>query len=138
MSTKAIVAWCVAAVAAIALFIGGSYELGWFFQNNSNQREAHLIYAGFNFQSTLGQQITKGIDSVTQDSTEIKSAQLQGLGSYADSLKSQREADGNVVCTDATEITGTLPPGAYQTNWIKANCANGSISPSSKYYYVGG
>jgi hypothetical protein len=124
--------------AIIAAVIGGGYELGWFFQNNSAQREAHLIQNGFNFQSTLGQQITKGIDSVTQDSTEIKSAELQNMGSYANSLKAQRENDANTVCQQATEITGSISTGAYQGRWIRVNCQGGSVSPSSVYYYVGG
>jgi len=107
-------------------------------QQQQANGQASIAANGWNYQTMLGEQITKGIDDVTTVTTQISSAQSQGLTTYASQLRAQREADGNTVCQEAAEVNGSLPQGAFQTTWIRQNCANGSVSPSSKYYYVGG
>jgi len=146
-----VIAWVAGIVAAVALVVYGSfaiYEGSWSLAAHNTQHQlqiqqqqangqASIAANGWSFQTMLGQQITTGISNVTTVTTEIASAQAQGMTAYANQLMAQREADGNDVCQKATEVNGSLPQGASQTKWIEANCSNGSISPSSKYYYVG-
>lgn len=137
---SSVFAGLIAVFGVIVLLHGvvyGEWQLNWWYQQQNVNREAKLIQNGFNFQSALGQQITKGIDNVSQDSTEITIAEEDGNTAYANSLKGQRENDANTVCYQSTQINGSIPQGVPQGDWIKANCLNGSVSPESIYYYVG-
>lgn len=146
-----VIAVTLGAIIAMVLITYGSfalYEGSWSLaahnqqhQNELNQKQANadasIAISGWSYQSMLGQQITKGIDNVVTDSTEIYQAKSQGLNDYANSLKSQRENDANTVCDEAQQINNSLPQGKYQTNWINKNCLGGSVNPSSVYYYAG-
>jgi NOL1/NOP2/fmu family ribosome biogenesis protein len=146
----AIVAGVVMLVAVLVYGSFALYEGSWSLAAHNQQHslelqqkqangEASIAVSSWNYQTMLGQQITKGIDNVTIDTTQIGTA-TQQYGSNSievTDLKSQREADGNTVCTQAEQVNGTLPSGMFQTTWIDKNCLDGSISPSSAYYYVG-
>lgn len=125
-------------IVSAAVVLGG-WQAGWWFTFQNANRNAQVIQNGFNYQSTLYQQVTKGIAQVTTDTTEISQATEQGKTSYANQLKAQREADANTVCQQATQVNvaSTVFPAAT-LQWINANCSAGSVSPNSVFYYVGG
>lgn len=150
-SPAKVVAFVIGCILAIAFVVYGSfalYEGSWSLASHNlthslqlqKQRangEAQNTVSGWNYQTMLGQEITQHIDNVTQDTSNIDNAQLQGLTSYVNDLKSQRQADANEVCQEATQVNGSLPVNQPQTQWVDKNCSAGSVSPSSVFYYTG-
>lgn len=144
-----IVAVIVSAAFIVAVIVWGSfalYEGSWDLAKHNVQHslqiqqqqangQASIAANGWNYQTMLGQEITKGIQNVTDDSTSI--IQAGNNPNVVSQLKSQREADANTVCDEATQINGSLPQGQYQTKWIAANCQDGNVKTTSPYYYNG-
>ena len=132
-----IVGFVVSTVLGVAVIVYGSfalYEGSWSLaQHNANHR-AELVINGFNYQSTLGQQITANIQAVAHDTTDIGNAQSQGLSDTVSNLKDQRQADAETVCQEANQINGSLPSGLFQTSWINANCSGGTLKSSSVFF----
>jgi hypothetical protein len=135
----------IGGVLVFVLLIGGIlaldnafWRIGWWYQNQNNNRTSQMIQNGDNYQGALRQQLAKGIDQVDIDSTEIAHAQALGQGNYANQLKGQREGDVNTVCQQASQINRAVNVVPQATiAWVNKNCSAGVISPSSIYYYVG-
>jgi len=138
----------VIVVFAIVYGIFAIYEGSWTLTKSVTQHqlqiqkqitngEGQIAEGSFSFQSALGERIVTGIQSVNGDSTDIISAQQQGDTTYANQLKSQREYDAGQVCYLATQVNGSLPAANVDTKWINTNCSDGSLNPSSTYYYMG-
>lgn len=127
-------------IASLLLITGiviGGWQAGWWFTVQNTNRQAHLIQQGYNFQSTLEQQISEGISNVNTVTTEI--AQASGNSDYQSSLKAQRESDVATVCQQASEVTpSSVPMPLESQKFVNMNCSGGSVRSSSKYYYVGG
>lgn len=149
--TGKIIAGVIASFMAAAIVVYGCfaiYEGSWSLashnlnhslqlqQQNANG-QAKIAVSGWNYQSALGQRISTGIQSVTTDTTNISQYVAAGDTTDASNMKNQRMSDVNIVCTQAMQINGTLPPGQFDTTWINANCQNGSVNPSSAFYYAG-
>ena len=139
--------WLAAGVGTLALIFGlivvghaiayGEWQLNWWYQQHNMDRQTSLVYHSQANQSALREEIQNGISQVDKDTSYIVSAQDQGLKNYANSLKPARNDAANTVCGQIVQLTrpGDIP--AFLA-WGRANCSNGTLSPSSKFYYAGG
>jgi hypothetical protein len=126
---------CLLAAALLAGLIVGGWQAGWWFSNQNNSRQAHMIRNGYANQQTLREQITTQIGNV--DSETVQVAQAAGDQAEVSALESQRIATVNIACQDASQITGDPLP-AQQAQWVSANCLAGVIRPGSRYDTTGG
>lgn len=131
--------WVVLSMLIAVLAVAGGVILagwaaGWWFTGQNATRQAEVTQNGYSNQTTLRQQITSQLATVTSITTQI--AEAGGGQSTAAPLKAQRMAVASIVCSDAAEITGTPLP-ADQAQWTAANCSDGSVSPQSPIYQAG-
>ena len=130
-------AWTI--VLATVLVIGalitwGGSEFGWWLTGQAANHQARNTQNGYANQTTLRQQVTSLLAQVTTITTQITEA--DGDQSMVAALKPQRMAIASQACADAAQVTdGPLP--ADQAQWAAANCAGGSVSPSSPLYQAG-
>ena len=119
-------------VIGIICFVGWQVD-GWF-TNASINRQAHQTQNGYSNQTTLHQQVTSNIATVTSLTSQIDGA---ANSQQAADLKAQRAAVAATACEDASEVSSADPLPAGQQQWVSANCANGVVSPSSSLYQGG-
>jgi len=128
--------WIGTGIAAAALIVGvivGGAHLGWWLQGQAANHQAVNTQNGYANQTTLRQQVTSNLATVTTLTTQITGAGSDQ--SMVTALKAQRMAIAGTVCQDAEQVTDGLP--ADQSQWVAANCADGSVSPSSPVYQAG-
>jgi hypothetical protein len=129
----------VLVIGVLAVLVGAAICLvGWkidgWFTNASANRQAHQTQNGYSNQTTLHQQVTANIATVTSLTTQIDGA---ASGQQAADLKAQRMAIAGTACEDAAQVSTADPLPAQQQQWVVTNCANGSVSPSSALYQAG-
>jgi hypothetical protein len=130
-------AWTI--VLATLLVVGGlitwgGSEFGWWLNGQAATHQAKNTQNGYANQTTLRAQVTSQLAQVTTITTQI--AEAGSDASLVTALKAQRMSIAGIVCSDASEVTdGPLP--ADQSQWAAANCANGSVSPTSPLYQAG-
>lgn len=120
-----IVGGLVAAVLLIGVLTFGGWEIGWWFKGQNVNRESHILRNSYANQQTLRDQITAQIGNVLSIGPQIAEEP-----SAAPQLKAQRAAIVNIVCGDAVQVVGDPLPSS-QATFIKSNCLDGSINPSS-------
>lgn len=120
-------------VVAGGLIVGG-WQAGWWFSNQNTNRQAQQIQNGYSNQTTLHQQVTANIATVTSLTSQIGSA---ASTQQAADLKAQRAAVAATACQDAAEVSAADPLPAGQQQWISANCSSGVVSPNSSLYQAG-
>lgn len=130
---KTVLATLAGLTAAAGIIVGG-WQVGWWFTAANNTRQAEITQNGYANQVTLRQEITRQIASVQTIGVQL--AKANGDQSLIAALKPQAMSIAGIVCQAADEISGTPLP-ADQAGWVSANCANGSVSPSSVYYVAG-
>ena len=108
-------------IAAVVVVLGGvvtlvAWQAGWWFQNQDNNRTAHMIQNGYANQSSL---ISALGNDIQQES---------GVTGTDQAAIAERVAIGNDACKAASEITISLGTSAA---WVKANCAGPAVSAGS-------
>jgi hypothetical protein len=129
--------WFWVGIGALALTAGlilGGWRAGWWFTAQNATRQAQLTQSGYANQSTLRAQVTQLYATLASEDVQI--AQASGDPSMVTELKSERAATAGQVCADAAQVSGTPLP-AQQAEWVSVNCANGTLSPSSRDYSQG-
>lgn len=130
-------AWTL--VLATVLIVGGlitwgGSEFGWWLSGQAASHNAVNTQNGYANQTTLRAQVTSLLGQVTTITTQIAGAGSDQ--SMVTALKAQRAAIADQACADAAQVTdGPLPQD--QSRWAAANCADGSVSPSSPIYQAG-
>lgn len=116
-----------AAIVVIAAIVLGGWEIGWWFNTQNVNREAHLNRNGYSNQQTLRDQINQNISNV-----QSLTVQISEIPGSASQLKAQRYAIVNMVCSSALQVTGDpLPP--FDAQFVSTNCLGGSVNPGSVY-----
>lgn len=119
---------CVLATLAIGGLVIGGWQASWWFANHNATRNYQLTQNGVSNQDTLRTQIN---GHFTSFNAEV--VQAQAYPQLASGIKSQEDSEGNDICAEAPQVT-TIQLPAQQAQWVAANCADGSLSPSSPYY----
>jgi hypothetical protein len=114
----------VIAAAALAALIIGGWQANWWFASHNATRQAHLIQSGVSNQESEEAQLTSGISSVLDITTQMSGASGQQLAD----LQAQRLGIAKVACQNASQIT-SIP--AQQAGWVRQNCLDGTVNPSS-------
>ena len=107
-----------AAVVLIFVIVFGGYELGWFFKNNSTQRNAHLNRSGYEAQATYRDEATRQIANVSAIDVQLADPSISADEKVA--LKAQRTAIVQIVCTDYNHLQGDISLNI--TQFATANC----------------
>ena len=119
----------IVVIGIVLAFIG--WQAGWWFTAQNATRQYQVTQNGTGNQHTLRDQITARLADVAGITVQIAQHPDQ-----AAALKVQRAAFAGIVCSDADQVTG-VPLPADQAKWVTANCAAGSLSPSSLLYVNG-
>ena len=117
-SAAAVTISVLVAFALIFIIIFGGYELGWFFQNNSAQRQSHLNRSGFEAQSTYRDEATRQIDNVSAIDVQLVDPSISADEKVL--LNAQRKAVVQIVCNDYNHLQGDISLNI--TQFAKANC----------------
>ena len=129
--------WAGVGLLGLALLAGlilGGWQAGWWFSNQNTNRQAQQTQNGYSNQTTLHQQVTSNIATVTSITTQIAEA---SDASQIAALKAQRAAVAGTACMDASEVSTADPLPAGQQQWVSANCSSGIVSPNSSLYQAG-
>jgi hypothetical protein len=124
---------CLAVLVIAAIVLVG-WQVGWWFSNQNVNRQAHQTQNGYSNQTTLHQQVTQNIATVTSLTTQIDQA---GSAQQAADLKAQRAAVAGTACEEASEVSSADPLPVGQQQWASANCSAGVVSPNSPLYQAG-
>lgn len=118
-------------LAVPVLLVG--WKVGGWFSVQDETRQGQIIQNGYSNQQSQRGELAHEI-AVTEGIT----AQIDkgGPATYLNGLKGQRSATVSLACQAAVQINSPLP--ADQAAFVKTNCQDGSISPSSPYYVIGG
>lgn len=130
-------AWVTVTIAA--LLLGGlvilvCWQAGWWFAAQDATRQAQLTQNGYSNQVTLRGEITTDFGTLTSIGVQITAA--KGDPSMTAELKTEQAATAGKVCAEAAQVSGTPLP-QQQAAWVSANCADGTLSPSSPDYVTG-
>ena len=124
----------IGALAVIGGLVYAGHAFGWWLSAQDATHQAENTQNGYSNQTTLRQQVTSQLATVTGITTQIAGA--DGSQSLVTALKAQRMSIAGIVCSDAAEISGTPLP-QQQAQWAAANCLDGSVSPQSPIYQAG-
>lgn len=144
-----VIAFIAGAVVLVGVIVYGSfaiYEGSWSLashnlshslqlqQQNANG-QASIVQNGWNYQTTLGQQIVSGITGVYHDTTSIDQYKAAGDTTSATNEINQRAYDAGQVCYLVSQVNSALPKENPDTTWADTNCSGGTLKPSSIYYH---
>lgn len=122
------------ALVVLGGLIYAGHVFGWWLSAQDATHQSQNTQNGYSNQTTLRQQVTAQLATVTSITTQI--AEAGSDQSMITALKAQRMSIAGIVCQDASEITGTPLP-AGQAQWAASNCLDGSVSPKSPLYQAG-
>jgi hypothetical protein len=128
-----VVLGCVAVLVVAAIVLVG-WQVGWWFSNQNVNRQAQQTQNGYSNQTTLHQQVTQNIATITSLTSQIDGT---ANAQQAADLKAQRAAVAGTACEDASEVSSADPLPASQRQWASANCSDGALSPNSSLYEGG-
>jgi hypothetical protein len=114
----------VLALALLAALIVGGWRAGWWFAAQNATRQNSLIQHGVSNQESQEAQMTSGISTVLNITTQMTQASGQELAD----LQAQRLGVARVACQNAAQITN-IP--AQQAGWVRQNCLDGTVNPAS-------
>jgi hypothetical protein len=112
------------ALALLAAAIVGCWQAGWIFARANATRQNSLIQHGVSNQESQEAQLTSGISTVLNITTQMTQASGQELAD----LQAQRLGVAKVACQNAAQITD-IP--AQQAGWVRQNCLDGTVNPAS-------
>lgn len=118
----------VLAVLAIGGIVVGGWQASWWFANHNATRNYQLTQNGVSNQDTLRTRIDTDFTSLNAEIVQVKA-----YPALKSAVMSQEDSDGNDICSLAAQVT-TIPLPPQQAQWVSANCADGSLSPSSTFY----
>lgn len=118
--------------AAIAAVVIAGWQLGWWMQSASVNRQGHIIRNSYGNQQTLRDRIDQhlsGQGGVLDISTQISRTQDPAVRQQ---LAAQRYAVLGMLCREAEQVSGDpLPPD--QARFVGQNCAGAGVSATSQY-----
>jgi len=118
------------AILIIAVIVFGGWQLGWWFNNQNENRTTLMIRNSIGYQSNLASEIDGQFQNIETITAQIQSPDVQGNEVIA--LKAEQYADLSQLCELAQQAHGgTL--NAQQSEFIYINCIDGAVSPSSSY-----
>ena len=132
----------VAVVLIVALVIAG-WKLSWFAASSATahslkiqQQQANGQYqnqqSGTSYQGTLREQIAKDYAKLTEEDVQI--AEAAGNPGLVGTLKVEAAAQAGTLCQAGSEVNSAVEYPNDQRAWFSANCQDGVLIPTSKYY----
>ena len=135
----------IAAVLVVAL-VFGLYEAFWKVSASSTahslkiqQQQANGQYVnqqtGTSYQGTLREQIAKDYAQLTAEDVQIAAA--AGNPGLVGTLKVEAAAQAGTLCQAGSEVNSAVEYPNDERAWFTANCQDGVLIPTSKYYIPG-
>lgn len=124
----------LALVAIFALLQFVMWPLHWWYYNDSVNREAHITQQSYSNQVTMVQQVQQKVSDIAVETTEMS---VPAYAGEVPGLRAQRAAEGNLACSDWSQLTPTFQKSSGEASWAQANCNGGILSISSPLYVKG-
>jgi hypothetical protein len=143
-----VLAWIIGVTLLLFVIVYGSfalYEGSWSLQKHNLSHslqlqqqnangQASIVANGWNYQTTLGQEIVAGISAVQHDTTSIDAYKQSGNTTEVTDETGQRAYDAGQVCYYASQVNSALPRENPDTTWVNDNCSGGTLKVTSIYY----
>lgn len=135
----------VAVLLVVALAVG-LYKAFWAVSSNSTahslkiqQQQANGQYVnqqtGTSYQGSLREKIGKDFAQLTTEDVQVAAA--AGNPSLVGTLKVEAAAQAGTLCQEGSEVNTAIEYPADEQTWFHANCQDGVLIPTSKYYIPG-
>ena len=132
----------VAGILLLALFIG-LWKGGWILASNATKHsieiqkqqangQYQIQQQGASNQETLRAQIGKDFAQLTTEDVQI--AVAAGNPGLVGTLKVEAAAQAGTLCEIGSQVSSAVAYPPDERAWFSANCADGVLIPTSKYY----
>lgn len=135
----------VAIILIVAVVIAG-WKLSWFAASSATahslkiqQQQANGQYVnqqtGTSYQGSLREKIGKDFAQLTTEDVQVAAA--AGNPSLVGTLKVEAAAQAGTLCQEGSEVNTAVEYPNDERAWFQANCQDGVLIPTSKYYIPG-
>jgi hypothetical protein len=125
----------ITVLALVALFalVGALWGGGVILAKHNATANYQIQHNGVQYQSTNSANIVKGFNQLNLEAGQLTMAQQSRNTALVGEIKVEEASQAGTICFQGENVSG-VPLAADQQAWLRINCLDGAVAPTSQFY----